>query len=424
MILNVGLTIGLALTGSAVDAFQFPKIKFVGLAPTEDDNAPQVRIKKGPAEATDLRQSLEKYCNIIDDKTSDSETCNISLRWEPDVKEGYQVADIIFKEIEQCLSEQYKDNTNANELQSILSFPSIKRQEDLTKLSDVLNSEKGTQLLGIQSTSAELYPTSPAPYLRIKFSNTLDNDDVAIESATAEMGTEESTTSATKNWVNNFLGKYRLCPYTSSVTRAAVGLSSVGVPVGGVHVRVENTNADNSERISYNKLRAARLVSSFWSEIVALMQSPQEEWSTSLVVFQEYDTEFEAFYDVCDSIVEPTVVATQSTDFIGRAWFHPRYDADAVGHSSVIAGHAIPHKMVEGFMKSLDRGSLEYDELVKANNKLRQTPHATINILRRNQLNAAGEYEKGLGEKRPKANAIYVRNAVRLSDALKAKGNL
>ena len=138
-------------------------------------------------------------------------------------------------------------------------------------------------------------------------------------------------------------------------------------------------------------------------------------------MFPEYDLEFDTFIEVCDGIIEPTVVATQSTDFIGRAWFHPLYDADAIGHSEVIAGHAVPHKMVEGFMESLLSGHdvvLEYDELARANNKVRQTPHATINILRRNQLLAAAEYEKGLGTKKPKANSVYVYNTLRLSKAL------
>jgi len=184
-------------------------------------------------------------------------------------------------------------------------------------------------------------------------------------------------------------------------------------------VQVASTNTENS------RIRNAELVSAFWSEVVTLMNSTQEQWSTSLVVFPEYDIKFEGFADVCDNIIEPTVEATQSQDFIGRAWFHPKYDADAIGHSEVIAGHAVPHKMVEGFMKSLHstsgtngQGLIEYKALSQANNRVRQTPHATINILRRSQLTAAGEYENLLGKKKSKANSIYVRNAIRLSEAL------
>lgn len=420
-------------------AFQFPKIKFVGLSTKEDLNAPQRLVESSPEEAENLRRSLEKYCDISSSGDEIILNDNISFRWEPALSESYEVADVIFQEVARVLRDGYDQNQRTSDEertvssldQLVLSFPSISRSEDLDKLSSVLQSDECKQLLGVEDARAELYPSSPAPYLRIKFSTQFTKGEAAkidknVVSNARSMPTNCPTTS-TENWVNNFLGKYRLCPYTSSISRAAVGLLSVGVPVGGVHVRVESTNteSDPTSSRSYNILRAAELVSSFWSEVVTLMHSAQEDWSTSLIVFPEYDNEFESFVDVCDAIVEPTVVATQSTNVIGRAWFHPKYDADAVGHSEVIAGHAVPHKMVEGFMKSLhlsgggnDRGLLEYDELVEANNRVRRTPHATINILRRSQLSAAGEYERGLGEKQPKANSIYVQNAVRLSKKL------
>ena len=71
-----------------------------------------------------------------------------------------------------------------------------------------------------------------------------------------------------------------------------------------------------------------------------------------------------------------------------------------------------------GMKEDVSKDLLQYNELARANNKVRQTPHATINILRRNQLLAAAEYEKGLGKKKPKANSVYVKNAVRISKAL------
>ncbi|KAL7533050.1 hypothetical protein ACHAXR_006274 [Thalassiosira sp. AJA248-18] len=438
--LNSFLAVRLLFAGSAV-AFQFPKIKFVGISTNEDLNAPQIRVQNGPDDAENLRRKLENYCDVVSvDENESSKDKNVSFRWEPYLKESYEVADVVFQEVARVLRDRYNHNQHVTKEgkitrhELVLSFPSMSRPEDLDKLSAVMQSDKCKQMLGLENAFAELYPSSPSPYLRITFSTSFAKSEVTRNDQNVyDADMQSNSATATKDWVNNFLGKYRLCPYTSSVSRAAVGLSSVGVPVGGVHVRVESTSAENSEVTSYNNLlRAADLVSSFWSEVVTLMHSTQEEWATSLVVFPEYDMEFEAFFDVCDSIVEPTVMATQSTDFIGRAWFHPEYDADAVGHSKVIAGHAVPHKMVEGFMKSLDsssgrkedQASIGYDELVKANNRVRQTPHATINILRRSQLTAAGEYEKGLGEKRPKANSIYVRNAVRLSNVMIDRGNL
>ena len=379
---------------SIVEAFQFPKIKFVGLSNANkyDENDPKNRVLKGPEETALLLQSLEEHCNRNKDASV--------VRWEPQITKSYEAAQVIFQEVAQ----------SGNKQSSIISFPCVTRPEDLDKLSSVLQSSKCKQLLGLDSVLCELYPSSPAPYIHIKYDRSVNRDVLAEEYS----GDTENAASATKSWLKDFLGKYRLCPYTSSASRAAVGLASVGVPVGGVHIQVSEPTATAT--------KAARLCDAFWTEVVTLMQSSQDEWATSLVVFPEYDDDFQSFVEVCDDIIEPVVVATQSTEVIGRAWFHPNYDADLVGHTDVIAGHAVPHKMVEGFMNSLNLESgggngetIEFDQLATSNNLVRHTPHATINILRRSQLNAAAEYEKGLGARRPKPNSIYVRNAIRLS---------
>jgi len=319
------------------------------------------------------------------------------------------VADALFQQI----LDEYPPQASAQTSKLYMSFPSMKNQDHLVNLSKVLCTQKCRHLLGLKEAEAGLYPSAPAPYICIEFADPCFQERQASESK--NQGDKWQAKSSTEDWINNFLGKYRLCPYTSSVTRAAVGLSSVNVPVGQVHVSVVETDR--------NQLRVAKLISAFWSEVVLLIQ-PSQKIATSLVVFPEYDEEFEAFVDVCDNIIEPTVAATQSTDFIGRAWFHPGYEADAVGHTDVIAGHAVPHRMVELFYaKSLNsskhtESQLDYDAIAKANDKVRHTPHATINILRRSQLLAAGEYEKSLGDKKPRANSIYVRNALRIASVM------
>lgn len=379
------------------DAFQFPKIKFIGLSTPDkyDENYPKNRVKKGPEETFLLQQSLEEHCIKND----------ASIRWEPQITESYEAAQVIFQEVAQ----------SGNKSSCLISFPCVTRPADLEKLSSVLKTSKCKQLLGLDSVECELYPSSPAPYIHIKFDKSVINDDVMAE---GYAGDTENAVSATKTWLKEFLGKYRLCPYTSSASRAAVGLASVGVPIGGVHIQV----SEPATYASGSTTKAARIVDAFWTEVVTLTQSSQNEWATSLVVVPEYDDDFQSFVEVCDGIIEPAVVATQATEVIGRAWFHPHYDADIVGHTDVIAAHAVPHKMVEGFMNSLNHESgiengetIEYEELATANNLVRRTKHATINILRRSQLDAAAEYEKGLGAKRPKPNSIYVRNAIRLS---------
>jgi hypothetical protein len=303
----------------------------------------------------------------------------------------------------------------------------MSRPQDLQAIAKVLQSDRCKLLLGLESVSAELYPDSPSPYLQLTFSDLQYHEGRQPDEALLQLQPSETVaTSNTENWVDNFLGKYNICPYTSSVKKAAVGLSSVQVPVGNIHIVVGSTNLPDTSKIrqiDYDILRSATLVSTFWSETQTLLQSSETEWATSLVVFPEYDDDFDFFIEVCDNIVQPMIEATSSTDFIGRAWFHPKYDADQVGHTSVIAGHAVPHKLVQEFVQTINglesAKSITMGALGEANNKVRMTPHATINILRRSQLNAAAQYEKGLGSKRPKPNSIYVRNTLKLIELLK-----
>ena len=423
-------------TSSPVDAFQFPKIKFVGIDPPgKVDNIPKTSIENGHVD--ELRTRLERHCGIIKDEildSNDSVPSSCSLRWEPYLCESYEVANVIFQEIvHMARARCYSDSARGNDLTRVISFPSMTRPNDLKGIVEVLRSQKCKLFFGLDDVAAELYPDSPSPYLKLRFvtSNDEQNSNSYSETIQASQSIHQSDAIvSTEHWVNNFLGRHSLCPYTSSVSKAAVGLSSVKVPVGKVHIVVGGTQSNNdytNRGNEYSRCLAAELASSFWSETVRLIQSPESEWSTSLVVFPEYDEDFGTFYDVCDNVLQPIIEATSSTDYIGRAWFHPRYDADQVGHDSVIAGHAVPHKMVDNFVRALSgagntkKSKVTYNELVEANNQVRMTPHATINILRRSQLNAAAQYEKGLGVKRPKPNSIYVRNTLKLVEVLRRK---
>ena len=420
-----------------VGAFQLPKIKFVGSTSNKEvDNIPKREIEQGEAEK--LRRSLETHCGLAQEKSSfDYGNVRISsLYWDPTLQESYEVANAIFQEILQVARGRYHGadaGCRDNSISRVISCPSMSRPNDLKSIAEVLQSDKCKLLLGLDDASAELYPNSPAPYIRLTFSGCAiehwKNDKKDAEKVQTSF--KSDAISSTENWVNSFLGKYNLCPYTLSVAKAAVGLTSVDVPAGKVHVVVGcTTELDASARNTkdYNILRAAELLNSFWSETITLLQSSETDWATSLVVFPEFDNSFESFFDVCDNIVQPIIEATSSHHFIGRAWFHPNYDADIVGHTSVIAGHAVPHIMVKQFIQtingseSIHKNRITNSELSDANNKVRMSPHATINILRRSQLNAAAQYEKELGEKKPKPNSIYVKNTMKLINMKRNRG--
>jgi hypothetical protein len=73
--------------------------------------------------------------------------------------------------------------------------------------------------------------------------------------------------------------------------------------------------------------------------------------------------------------------------------------------------------MVEGFVNQYTNDSHKQpnqDTIARANDAVRWTPHATINLLRRSQLTAAKQVEAASSNKKP--NAVYARNVLRIID--------
>lgn len=82
-----------------------------------------------------------------------------------------------------------------------------------------------------------------------------------------------------------------------------------------------------------------------------------------------------------------------------------------IGHSFVLAGHALPSSMVQDFVDQYYDGDDAFcsrKSLARANDAVRWTPHTTINLLRRSQLTAAKKVEAASANKKP--NAVYARN--------------
>eukprot|EP00957_Ditylum_brightwellii_P120388 9185672-Ditylum_brightwellii.AAC.1 len=81
------------------------------------------------------------------------------------------------------------------------------------------------------------YPKAPCSLVSLSFISSIEEE---TTSSSTIMGTfnMDSIKENTASWVDNFLSKYRLCPYTASVQSAAVGLNSVGVQSGPVSIIV------------------------------------------------------------------------------------------------------------------------------------------------------------------------------------------
>lgn len=336
--------------------------------------------------------------------------------WADNVTEGYEVAAKVFDSML---------NTSSNvEGTKCIWLPKMKSREATQMLSglvDVLNDN--TERLGGWSASLETWPITPTTGIILSGVGRTD----APQPVYSEQARD--AIDAIELWVNNTLGRLGLCPYTASMTRAAIGLDSVGVSSGSVVVRhtVPASLSGGNDDNGVAPTDAVILGASFWNAIMDLAHRPETEVATFLLVApSSYDGNFTEFISTCDNLLEGSCKAVRADDIIGKAWFHPKYNSSVVGQDSIMPGHALPAEMVKTFVDKYFGDMDEFDlaAVSRANDAVRHTPHATVNLLRRSQLRASKEAEaaslssvgskEGRQRRRAGPNSIYAQNVVRL----------
>ena len=353
-----------------------------------------------------FRQSLQQEC----------EERYPSSIWADGVTEGYEVAAKVFDIMLSNI------NRNVEDAQCIW-LPNMKSREATQMLSgliDVLNAN--TKRLGGWSASLETWPISPTTGIILSGVSRTDAPLPMRLNAEEHRGAID----ATERWVNNTLGRLGLCPYTASMTRAAIGLDSVGVSSGPVVVRHTVPLSLTDGNCSDNGIAptdAVILGASFWDAVMDLAHRPETEVATFLLVApSSYDENFAEFISTCDNLLEGSCKAVRADGIIGKAWFHPNYNSSVVGQESIIPGHALPAEMVKAFVEKYfgDMDELDLAAVSRANDAVRHTPHATVNLLRRSQLRASKEAEaatlssvsskEGRQRRRAGPNSIYAQN--------------
>lgn len=338
---------------------------------------PAVRLALGG------EQALRKDCQAatVDD-----------FIWARDATQGYEVVTKLFRRM-------------ASEASSFtMWFPNFSDDDVLQELTRILNDN--TNRLGGIKVQATTWPKAPCHGLYLSRSLGWPSECLVAEPSTQL--SDEIAVAATKGWVEHTLCRLSLCPYTVSMSRAAVGLESASVNEGPVLIR--------PPLFRNNSSAAALLAATFWEGVSEIARTPEEEVATSLLIAPAvYDDNFVEFAAVCDDLIEASLQVVHADRIVGRAWFHPLYDAACVGHTTIIPGHALPATMVQEFIdttmsESTERPSLE--RVAQANDAVRWTPHATINLLRRKQLAAAKQVESLSTNKKP--NAIYARNVMKI----------
>lgn len=411
LLLGGGILISIKITSSTALIFPTTSIAINNPLP------PSARLIL-PGGARSLRIDCDAYVNKKNQESGRS-------IWADDVGEGYEVAARVFDTI-------LKSTTCTSKIQKAAAtnvtvwFPKL---NDVSMMTDLVNVITDNSIrLGGWTASVEAWPEAPATgislqvlpsstteYRRPQYSSPIWNIDKAILT--------------TEAWVDGTLGRLGLCPYTTSLSRAAVGLDSVGVEEGPVVVRhasswdVLGMEGDDDVRPAPD---AAILAASFWEGVMDLATKPEEEVATFLIVAPtSYDDDFPEFLSTCDDLLEQSAKAVGADVVIGKAWFHPLYDSHVVGQDKILPGHALPAQMVKEFVDTYYgddtqiQQQLDVDAVAKANDAVRHTPHATVNLLRRSQLRASKEAEAAAGAKKP--NSIYARNVVRLTSEIQNK---
>jgi hypothetical protein len=289
-------------------------------------------------------------------------------------------------------------------------LPRLDQAKRLDLLVQVLN--KNAELLGGIQATTSTWPKTPATRIQISFQKETTTSSEKSSSSENEAPSITAAIQSTEKWVENTLCKIKLCPFTFSLKRAAVGLDMMGVQEGPIIVR---HSGDDTSSITIPP--AILLARAFWHGVTELAETPESKVATLLIVAPPmYDLQFLEFSAVFDNLLEPSIQATGAEAIVGRAIFHPLYDSEQIGHTSVLPGHALPASMVEGFLnKYAEEDNAEKPDrasIAKANDAVRWTPHATINLLRRSQLTAAKEAEAAAANKKP--NWIYARNVLRI----------
>lgn len=250
------------------------------------------------------------------------------------------------------------------------------------------------------------WPDVPASCLEVSWP--FRTEDMQLYSRESDFEVEDAVKN-TENYVDKTLAGLGLCPFTKSMSRSALGLEALGVQPGPVAIR-------HSAKISASPQTtpATVLAAMYWNGVAELLEKDETEAATFLLVAPETPyQDFEQFYKDCDNLIEKTNLLSPGS--MGRVWFHPRYKLSEVGYQS--GGHAPPMEEVEGLMdKYLDahpgaeRPSPE--DMARAHDITRWTPHPTINLLRPKQLAMAKE-----NDKRENRAKVYPRNVVRVLDA-------
>jgi hypothetical protein len=256
--------------------------------------------------------------------------------------------------------------------------------------------------------------------LRKRTRDTVKGDAPSIIAAIDDFEKEETINRRTQAWVKRILVDQGICPFTKSVKMSGQGLMDVGVPVGSIAYHA--SSATHPITLFADTFQAIR-------DMIQSGPSGKSGVSSILLAAPAFDDDFDLWSGPVFAMLEASVVSAMAEAQVGVVCFHPKY-ACPDGSSWPGFGHMHSVTRLENWYKaSLGVPSsslpptttttsddeekeatscplLGTEDIAAGGAWQRRTPHATINVLRADQLEAA-EAKRSSGE-------LYVVNIEKL----------
>jgi hypothetical protein len=224
----------------------------------------------------------------------------------------------------------------------------------------------------------------------------------------AQTFSAEVTDNQTRSWVQRVLVDLSICPFTKSKKFSGQGLADVGVPVGRIAYRTSSASS------------LLPLLRDTWQAIQQMIHAGpkgRSGVSSILLAAPAYNSFFDVWSGPVFGVLEASVVACRMESQVGVVCFHPQY---ATPDGTTFPGfghmHSLPRlqqwfrectrptktSAKESDAQDLAAVDLSPEQIAAGGAWQRRTPHATINVLRADQLQAA--------ESRRNTPQMYTRN--------------
>jgi hypothetical protein len=208
---------------------------------------------------------------------------------------------------------------------------------------------------------------------------------------------EDVVNRRTRKWVKRMLVEQGICPFTRSDRMSGQGLADLGVPIGSI-----------AYHASFNAHPIA-LFADLWKaidEMIAAGPSGRDGISSILLAAPEFDDDFDFWSGPIFGILEASVMAAQAESLVGVVCFHPRYATpDGTSWPGFGHMHSVP-RLEKWYNQYCPETELTTEQIAAGGAWQRRTPHATINVLRADQLSVA--------ESRRESGRLYAENIDRL----------